>query len=403
MNERDKRAYTGRSTAAGTALLQLGFRPFFLGAGLWSGLAMALWLALLSGRLTLPSLFDPIAWHAHEMIFGYAAAAIAGFLLTAIPNWTGRLPVRGGPLAGLALLWLLGRVAVAASASIGAPFAALVDLAFPALFLGLVGREILAGKSRKNLLMVALLALLFAGNGAMHLQAIGGPAIGPYGQRLGVAALVFLIAVIGGRITPSFTRNWLAKREPGRMPASFGALDRIALLLTAMALLAWVAAPETAPTAWLSLAAGIALALRLARWCGWRTASEPLLLVLHVGYGWLPLGFALLAASYFSAVLPASTALHALTAGAIGTMTLAVMTRATLGHTGRPLSAGAGTVTIFALITLATFLRVVGAVGAGNLGVGLLLASGVVWIGAFGFFAAIYGPILLRPRLAPAI
>jgi len=397
MDGQDKRPYTGRDGAGEPALLQLGFRPFFLAAGLWSMFAMALWLALLAGRLSLPSLLDPVAWHAHEMIFGYAAAAVAGFLLTAVPNWTGRLPVRGAPLAGLAGLWVLGRASVAASALIGAPLAALFDLAFPVLFFLLVGREILAGKSGKNLLMVALLALLVAGNAAMHLQALGGPATGPYGQRLGVAALVFLITVIGGRIAPSFTRNWLAKRGPGRMPGAFGAFDRVALLVTAAALLAWVAAPDTAPTAWLSLAAGLALALRLSRWCGWRTAAEPLLLVLHLGYAWLPVGFALVAASHVAALLPASAALHALTAGAIGTMTLAVMIRATLGHSGRPLTAGGGTVTIFALITLATVLRIAGAVAAGDAGGGLLLASGVVWIGGFGLFVGLYGPIMLRP------
>jgi len=397
MDEHEKRADTVRGGTEGPALLHLGFRPFFLAAGLWAVIAMVLWLALLAGRFSLPSSLDPIAWHAHEMVFGYAAAAVAGFLLTAIPNWTGRLPVRGVPLAGLVLLWLLGRAAVATSALIGAPLAALIDLAFPVLFVLLVGREILAGKSRKNLLMVALLALLVVGNAAVHLQAVGGPATAPYGQRLGAGALLFLIAVIGGRITPSFTRNWLAKGDAGRLPNAFGFVDRIALVATAAALLAWVAAPEAGSTAWLSLAAAVALALRLSRWCGLRTLREPLLLVLHLGYGWLSLGFALLGASHFAPLLPGSAALHALTAGAIGTMTLAVMTRATLGHSGRPLTAGAGTVAIFALVNLAALLRVAGAVATGEVGGALLLASAVAWISAFGFFVGLYGPIMLRP------
>lgn len=373
----------------------MGFRPFFLAAGLWGVLAMVLWLAQLAGRLSLPSLFDPITWHAHEMIFGYAAAAVAGFLLTAVPNWTGRLPVRGLPLAALVALWLLGRAAVMTSAWIGAPLAALLDLAFPLLFLVLAGREIVAGKSRKNLLMVALLALLLIGNVAVHFETLGGADSAGAGHRVGVAALIFLIVVIGGRITPSFTRNWLAKRNAARLPEPFGPVDRAAILIAAAALLAWVVAPAAAPTAWLAFAAGLCLALRLSRWCGLRTLGEPLLFVLHLGYGWLPLGFALIGLSRFTPLVPPSAALHALTAGAIGTATLAVMARATLGHSGRALTAGAGTTGIFALISLAAAVRVAGAIIAGEAGGALLLASGALWIAAFGLFVGLYGPILL--------
>lgn len=399
MDERRDAARTRRPNTEGIALLQLGFRPFFLAAGLWAVLAMALWLAQLAGHLILPSALDPISWHAHEMIFGYAMATVAGFLLTAVPNWTGRLPVRGAPLAGLAVLWLLGRAAVAASGLIGAPMAALIDLAFPVFFLLVVAREIAAGKSRKNLMMVVLLALLALGNALTHLEALGGPATASLGQRLGLAALIFLIALVGGRVTPSFTRNWLAKCDAGRLPAAFGLTDRVALVATAAALLAWIAAPEAPPTPWLALAAGVALAVRLSRWCGLRTASEPLLLVLHVGYAWLPLGLILLAAARLTPLLPGSAALHALTAGAVGTMTLAVMCRATLGHSGRALTAGPGTTAIFGMITLAALFRVGGGAALGDFGAILLLASGAAWIAAFGLFLALYGPILLRPRL----
>lgn len=377
------------------AWLQMGFRPFFLAAGLWGVLVMVLWLGQLAGRLSLPSLFDPITWHAHEMIFGYAAAAVAGFLLTAVPNWTGRLPVRGLPLAGLVALWLLGRAAVTTSAWIGAPLAALLDLAFPLLFLVLAGREIVAGKSRKNLLMVALLALLLIGNAAVHFETLGGADSAGSGHRAGVAALIFLIVVIGGRITPSFTRNWLAKRNDARLPEPFGPVDRAAILIAAAALLAWVVAPEAAPTAWLAFAAGLALVLRLSRWRGLRTLGEPLLFVLHLAYGWLPLGFVLVGLSRFTPLVPPSAGLHALTAGAIGTATLAVMARATLGHSGRALTAGAGTTGIFALISLAAVVRVAGAIIAGEAGGALLLASGALWIAAFGLFVGLYGPILL--------
>jgi uncharacterized protein involved in response to NO len=325
----------------GPAILSAGFRPFFLAAAGWAALAVPLWLALFGG-----------------------AAVVAGFLLTAIPNWTGCMPLQGAPLAFLVSLWGIGRLAVLCSAGIGVETAAILDLAFPLTFLAVVASEILAGRNWRNLPMLAALALLLLRNLLVHLDVTGLAPTALLGDRLGVATLLMLISFVGGRIVPSFTRNWLVKQRPEvSSPAPFDIFDRIVLATTAAALALWVAAPEAAAAHWFELAAGLALAMRLARWRGQATLREPLLLVLHVGYGWLALGFLLLALDAFIPLLPETTALHALTVGAIGTMTLAVMTRASLGHTGRPLIAGPGTTAIYVLITLAALLRLVAALG----------------------------------------
>ena len=387
-------------------ILSAGFRPFFLASAIWAAVAIPLWLALYGGALAVPSRLPPFVWHAHEMVFGFAAATVAGFLLTAIPNWTGRMPLQGWPLALLVLLWALGRIGVLFSADIGTPAAALADLSFPAAFLGVVAREIVAGRNWRNLPMLAALSLLLAGNLLVHLDALGIADTAQLGNRLGIATLLMLIALVGGRIIPSFTRNWLTRMRPAvAPPVPEGGFDRGVLAVTALALLIWTGAPNNAATGWATLAAGAALALRLSRWRGLHTIGEPLLLVLHVGYAWLALGLMLLGLDRLVEFLPATAALHALTVGAIGTMTLAVMTRASLGHTGRTLAAGPVTQTIYILITLAALLRI-GSPLAGDRAELLLALAGAAWSGAYGLFALFYGAVLVRPRIsgnAPAI
>jgi uncharacterized protein involved in response to NO len=382
----------------GPAIFSAGFRPFFLAAAAWSALAVPLWLAAYLTSIDVPTLLSPAAWHAHEMVYGFAAATVAGFLLTAIPNWTGRMPLQGWPLAALVLLWAAGRVAVLFSSAIGAVVATALDLAFPAAFLAVVAREIVAGRNWRNLPMLGALSLLLVGNLLVHLEVLGVSEAADLGNRLGIATLLALISLVGGRIVPSFTRNWLAKAKPGMgAPAGEGGLDRVALIVTALALLLWAFAPDAAITASALLVAGIAVGVRLARWRGWWTRQEPLLLILHAGYGWLAVGLLLLGLNGFVGALPATAALHALTAGAIGTMTLAVMTRATLGHTGRPLSAGLATRLIYILVTLAALLRVLSPFAGNSLGLILWLA-GAAWTGAFGLFVLFYGAALIRPR-----
>jgi len=389
-------------THSGPALFSAGFRPFFLLAALWGMLSMPFWLAVFSGAVALPSDLAPWMWHAHEMIFGYAAATIAGFLLTAIPNWTGRLPLQGWPLAGLASLWIAGRLAVLLSATLGVGVAAAVDLAFPLVFLLVVAREIIAGNNRRNLPMVVALSFLLLGNLLVHMEAMGYGNTAELGVRIGLATVLMLIALVGGRIIPSFTRNWLAKERPqGPLPAEADRFDLAALAVAALALLAWAAKPDSSYAPWIELAAGAALVARLSRWRGVATMSEPLLWVLHLGYGWLAFGLMLLAINELSPLLPATSALHALTTGAVGTMTLAVMTRATLGHTGQALTASRGTTAIYGLVTIAAALRVAAPLLAGHY-VAAVTAAGLAWSGAFLLFAALYGPLLLRPRGAQA-
>jgi uncharacterized protein involved in response to NO len=384
---------------AGLTLLSAGFRPFFLSSALWACVAVPLWLALYAGTVQLPTGLPPLIWHAHEMVFGFAAATVAGFLLTAIPNWTGRMPLQGGPLAVLVCLWLAGRIGVLLSAEIGAPAAAVLDLLFPLVFLSAVAREIFAGRNWRNLPMVAALAGLLLGNALVHLAALDLATTATLGNELGVATLLLLISLVGGRIIPSFTHNWLAKHRPDvPPPAAFNWFDSGVLAATAVALAAWLYAPDATATSWLCLAGGFAQWLRLARWRGLAARREPLLWVLHLGYFWLGLGFCLLGLTNLLPWLPPFTALHVLTVGAIGTMTLAVMTRATLGHTGRPLAAGRGTTTIYVLVTMAAIGRSL-APFAGTQFLPVLLLAGFAWSVAFGLFALLYLRPLIQPRV----
>jgi uncharacterized protein involved in response to NO len=388
---------------AGPVILSAGFRPFFLGASIWAAVAIPLWLAAYAEGLGVPTQVAPLIWHAHEMVFGFAAAAVAGFLLTAIPNWTGRMPLQGGPLATLVLLWAVGRLAMLLSAEIGAPAAAAADLSFPAVFFMVVAREILAGKNWRNLPMLGALSLLLIGNVLVHLDALGWADTAELGDRLGLVTLLMLISLVGGRIIPSFTRNWLTKARPEvAPPVPAGPFDLAVLFVTGLALLIWAMAPDAAVTPWAALAAGIVVASRLSRWRGLHTVREPLLLILHLGYGWLALGLLLLGVDGLTEILPATAALHALTVGAVGTMTLAVMTRASLGHTGRPLTAGPATEVIYALITIAAILRVFSPLVGDRIELALWLA-GAAWSGAFGLFAVFYGGVLARPRVREKI
>ena len=384
---------------SGPAVLSAGFRPFFLVASVWAAVAIPLWLELYSGRASLPTLLQPLVWHVHEMVFGYAAATVAGFLLTAVPNWTGRLPLQGGPLAVLIGLWTVGRLAVLFSGAIGPIAAAVADLSFPTVFLAVVAREIIAGRNWRNAPVMAALALLLAGNLLVHLAALDIADTAELGNRLGLATLLMLIALVGGRIIPSFTRNWLVKTQPAvTAPTAEGVFDRAVLALTALALLVWVYDPYGTLAVAAELAAGIGLTLRLARWRGLRTLREPLLLVLHLGYAWLALGLLFLGLDRLLLFLPPTAALHALTVGAIGTMTLAVMTRASLGHTGRPLKAGPVTIAIYLLITLAAVLRVLSPLSDEHAAM-LLYAAGAAWSAAFGLFAIFYGRALTLARV----
>jgi uncharacterized protein involved in response to NO len=399
MNAPGKKALTSAELICryrGPAILSYGFRPFFLFAAVWAAVAMAIWPALLAGSITLPTTLDPVRWHAHELIYGYVPAVISGFLLTAVPNWTGRLPVVGARLLALFSLWAAGRLAILCSAVIGEITAAAIDLLFLAALGCVVAREIIAGRNWRNLMVLVVIPVLFTGNLVFHAEAMLAQG-GGYGTRLGVAAIILLIMLIGGRIVPSFTRNWLVRQGAGRLPHPFGRFDRVAMVVAGAALVSWVAAPAAALTAWLAAATAPIQLWWLWRWAGERTGAEPLVAILHIAYAFVPLGFGLLAlATLRPDLLLPSGAVHAWTAGAIGTMTLAVMTRASLGHTGRPLEAGSAVRTIYVAVIVAALARI--AAGFGMAPEPMLQFSAAAWIFAFAGFAAVFAPLLAHPR-----
>ena len=391
-------AVTRTRPEPGIPFLSYGFRPFFFLGSIWAAIAVPVWLAAYVHGYALPGPLPAMVWHAHEMIYGFALAAVTGFLLTAIPNWTGRLPVRGARLALLALLWLAGRVALLASSRIGPAAAAAIDLSFSVVLVAMVAREVTIARNFHNLPVVATLLVLLAGNVLVHLHALDVAYTATLGNHIGVATLVALISLVGGRIIPSFTRNWLVKQRPDvPPPAPYDRFDTACLVVTVAGLAAWVAAPASNVANAMAIAGGIAAGLRLARWRGLATVREPLLAILHVGYGWVAAGLMLIGLNGFFAWTVPGAPLHALTVGAIGTMTLAVMTRASLGHSGRPLAAGAGTVAIYTLVSLAALLRLAAPL-TGEVAE-VIAFAGLAWTGAFALFAILYAPAFLRKRL----
>lgn len=383
----------------GPPLLGRGLRPFFLLAGLYAVLSLLLWLGVLAGHCSLPTAFDPVVWHAHEMLFGFGLAAVAGFVLTAVPHWTGRPVLSGAPLALLVLLWLAGRLAVAFSGWIGPTTAATLDLLFPAALMAVVANDILRARHWHGLLLVAVLGAFLGANLLMHLaSASDWGQLGEIGRRMGLGVLVMLISLIGGRVIPNFTGNWLQGRGEQRPPL-LGPIDRLAVIATAAGLLSWTIQPESAVSGSLIALAAVAQAVRLTRWRGHRTLTEPLVWSLHLAYLWVPIGLGLLALGVLAPdAMPASAGIHALAAGAIGGMILAMTTRATLGHTGRTLHADRWTLTIYLVVCLGAAARVASAlIPAAYLT--LLGAAGVLWLFAFGLFVLRYGPMLLTARV----
>jgi uncharacterized protein involved in response to NO len=354
---------------------------------------MALWPLAFSGTMAVPTAFSLVDWHAHEMIFGYAGAVVAGFLFTAIPNWTGRLPVAGAPLAALASLWMAGRAAVFASAYIGRVPAGIIDAGFLAIFAAMIAREVIAGRNGRNAKVVALVVLLALINIAFHIEdARAG--LAEYSTRAAIAAIVGLVLLIGGRVTPSFTNNWLARAGVAERPAPFGPADTTVLVLSGATLALWTLAPHHPAMGALALAAGAANLWRLSRWRGLQARRDALVFVLHAGYLFAALGFlAAGATAFWPTRIPYATGVHVWAVGAVGTMTLAIMTRATLGHTGRALVASKGTILAYACMAVAALARFAMALLPDFFWALFGLAAGV-WILGFVVFLVIYAPIL---------
>ncbi|MGB1006761.1 MAG: NnrS family protein, partial [Thalassobaculaceae bacterium] len=364
-------------------LLTQGLRPFFLAAALFAAAAVPLWTL---GAWRSESLLDlgfDLVWHSHEMLFGFTGAVITGFTLTAVPNWTGRPALTGGLLALLAGLWLVTRLAAPGLLATGAWSGLLLAL-FPLVLAGHTAREIVAGKTWRNLPIAGLIALL-AGADLWFLATHASAGDSAPAARLGLAALIALITVIGGRIVPAFTANWLAARQIPTARLGPG-VDRVALALTGAALAAWVGWPDAVLTGYLALGAGLVNALRWARWRGWRCLAEPLIFGLHLGYLWLAVGWGLTAAAILW--VPSVThgmAQHAFTAGTIGHMTLVVMSRAVLGHNGLPLEAGRLLSAAVAAVFIGALLRVTGNFAGPVSGPVLMIAAGL-WSLAFLLF-----------------
>lgn len=379
----------------GPALFSFGFRPFFLFAALWAAVTVPLWV---SGLLFDGHAFAVVVtrdWHVHEMLFGYTAAVIVGYLTVAGANWTGRFPVAGRPIAALLLLWLAGRATMLMSAD-WPIFAASVDASFLILFAVALWREQLAARNWRSVGPCIVVSLLACADVLFHLQPHWIES-GTAPERVAIALITFLIAMVGGRLVPSFTRNWMAQRKIRPEPPVYDRLDAAGAALAAVALLAWVLLPLSRVSAALLLLAGAAALIRLLRWRGWTAFSEPMVWILHAGYLWVAFGLALLGLSILLPdQVPTTAAIHALTAGAIGVMTLAVMTRTSRSHTGRAREADAVTLAIYLLINGAAVVRVVAPLSA-DLQSALLTLSAACWSMAFALFVLRYGPMLVKP------
>ncbi|CAI9412850.1 hypothetical protein ANOBCDAF_02797 [Pleomorphomonas sp. T1.2MG-36] len=359
--------------------------------------SILMWVPLYMGHVELPTAFAPRDWHIHAMLFGGVPPIIAGFTLTAVSSWTGRPTITGRPLAMLALVWLAGRIAVSVSALIGPIAAALIDLAFPLGLATVLGREVVLAGNWRNLRVVGLVLLLALADAGFHAEAAF-DGLANVSIRVALSAVLMLILLMGGRITPAFTRNWLKARGETRFPTAFNRFDAAAMVVSGLAFVAWTVVPDWIGTAIALGLAGLMTAARLTRWRGLATRREPMLLVLHVAIASIAVGFVVEAlAIVWPVVVDPAAALHLWTAGSVGLTVLGVMTRVSRGHTGRPLSAGKLEVFIYALVSAGALLRVA-APYADAAYYHLIGCAGALWAAAFLAFAIGYARVLAGPR-----
>jgi uncharacterized protein involved in response to NO len=393
----------GRASASWTALFSYGFRPFFLGAGIYAVVAMSTWVGWLLTQhpAWLASQGSPAAWHAHEMVFGFAMAAVAGFLLTAVPNWTGALPLSGRPLQTLFTVWVAGRVAMFGAGALPDVFVAAVDLAFVPLLAMLAARQLLVKPAPRNFVFLVLLAGMTIANALYHAAASGLISIDAVRPvRAGLLIIVLMVVIVGGRIVPAFTHNWLHLNAPqASLPRRYAFLDLAAAVSVALFAVCEIGAAPAAYVGSTAVAAALINATRLMLWRGWATWRAPIVWVLHVGYAWIVVGLVMAGASVFVPGVPGSLAMHAFGTGAAGTMVMAVMTRASLGHTGRPLIASPQVVLAYVLVILAALTRTFGILLGPDFYMPLLVAAAVSWIMAYVLFVIAYAPMLTRPRI----
>ncbi len=376
-------------------LLRDGFRPFFLGAGLFAVLGMILWFGYFQFGWTLPVVAPPAQWHGHEMIFGFVAAAIAGFILTALPNWTKTPPVAGRWLAALVVLWGLGRLLVTTSVVWPAGLVAVVDTAFLVSLAGYVGWALIESQNWRNLVFLVALFAVIGGNVLFHAEQLGlADDGGDDGLRLALNGIVLLITIIGGRIVPAFTRNALDREGIAHDIKPRAWLD-MAVIITVFAIIpADLFGRGSFTAAAVTLVAAILSTLRFLTWQSERTLGMPMVWSLHLGYLWLVVGLFMkgLAASLPS--LAGIVWIHAITIGAVGTMIMAVMTRATLGHTGGALVASRTTAIAYGAVTVSAIARIIAPEVPDALYLFLLGLSAIAWIAVFATFVVEFWPRL---------
>jgi uncharacterized protein involved in response to NO len=371
-------------------VLSYTFRPFFLLAAVSAVVLLGYWMLLLNGLTPPRAGFNALNWHGHEMIVGFALAVVAGFVLSAVATWTGRPPVNGLAVAWLVVTWLSGRLAMFAAGNMPDTVVGALDMLFPLTLCYFVAREIFGARNKRNYKIVAILFVFAAGNLGYHIVDSG---VAIYFL---IHIVLLLVALIGGRIVPSFTANWLRGQGILTLPSNNLVIDRIAIALTVLVGVVVVFYPERSLLAFLAMAAAAMHAVRVMQWCGLQTVRNPLLLILHVAYWWLPVGYAMLGLASLGLVFTPATALHALTMGAIGSMVLAMITRVPLGHTGRPLHASRVTVVAYVVLTLAVIARILSPwAEAGYLSMVNIAAIG--WCLAFAIFIQVYWPVLTGP------
>lgn len=379
-------------------LFNYSFRSFFLLAAASGVILIAAWLALLNGMRWSGAPLNIIAWHGHELLFGFGLAAVAGFILTAMAVWTGRPQVQGSALAMLVLAWLVGRFAMLFSSMLPVWLLLTLVLAFPALLAVTVSREIIAAGNRRHYPLVTVIVILALLDGFSLLAYSGVLMHTSWAQSLALHLLLLLIAIIGGRIIPAFSTNWLRQQGVPQLPQTRPWLERVVIGLTLAVGLIDSLLPGGLLLTLFAATGALAHGARLIGWRGWQTWRNPLLLILHLGYAWLPLGYLLLTLHSAGLGIDYSAALHVFGVGAMGTMILAVMTRVTLGHTGRPLDVGGATVLLYGCILTAGLTRLAASVYPTAYPT-LLGISGLFWIAAFALFLAVYGPMLCQLRV----
>ena len=389
------------SRAARTGLVPFayGFRPFFLLAGVFAIVSVVSWLWVYGAGAVPDARMPPQFWHGHEMVFGFIAAAIAGFLLTAVPSWTGNHGFSGAPLVLLSAAWLAGRVAFGLGDAVPFALLAVAELSFLPGVMLLVAPSLFRSNNRNTPLLVVLAAFWALDALFIYGVATGKVALSTVVLRGALGLVLVLITVIGGRVVPAFTRNALARNGRDATPRSYLLVEKLVVPVMLAYAVTGMLLPSGPVLAWVALFAAALQGVRFSGWQGVRTASQPIVWILHLAYLWLPVGLALQAAFLFGGFPWAAHWQHALGAGAAGSMILAVMTRASLGHTGRPLRAHPVTAAAYLLLTAAVAIRVFGPWLLPASYNAVVMTSGTVWIVAFLLYLVIYAPILLAPRL----